>query len=361
MLPAQSDVTINELTMFSLTNTAADSDVPANILTYVLIDPPAGMTIDTNGIISWTPGESQGPSTNLITTAVTDDGAPPLTITNTFMVTVLEVNSAPSLPLLPDRAIVGMQPLSVTNAATDLDIPRNALAYSLIASPTNATIDNQGVIAWTPLISQVPSTNVFRTTVTDDGIPPLTATNEFIVVVEEIHNGPVLPVLPDLTADANAPIVVTNTAADADVPAWPLHYRLLSAPEGASIDEAGVIRWTASELQAPSTNMIITTVSDHPAPGDGAPLSSTNQFTIVIERLPAQPPLIQSITVSNQVAVLSWTTVAGYNYRLQYSDDLAQTNWSDSGFEALATASSMAGSNDVTEVPQRYFRVILTR
>jgi hypothetical protein len=274
---------------------------------------------------------------------------------------VLEVNSAPSLPQQPDRTIVGLQSLSITNTATDSDIPQNALSYSLLEGPTNATIDSQGLIGWTPVISQVPSTNVFRAVVTDDGLPPLSATNEFIVVVQEIHNGPGLPILPDLTGDPNVPIIVTNTAADTDIPVWPLHYALLSAPQDASIDGNGIIRWTPSESQALSTNIIVTSVSDQPASGDGASISATNQFSIVIARLPAQAPIIESITISNQVALLSWNTVRGYRYRLQYSEDLSQTNWPDSGFEVMATGTSMVGSNAVTDVTQRFYRVILIK
>ena len=53
--------------------------------------------IDTNGVITWTPTEGQGPGTNTITTVVTDNGVPPLSATNSFEVMVTEVNSAPVL------------------------------------------------------------------------------------------------------------------------------------------------------------------------------------------------------------------------------------------------------------------------
>ena len=50
---------------------------------------------------SWTPSEAQGPSTNTFTTVVTDSGAPSKSTTNSFVVTVNEVNSAPVLPPAP--------------------------------------------------------------------------------------------------------------------------------------------------------------------------------------------------------------------------------------------------------------------
>src|SRR5262249_5579396 len=39
------------------------------------------------------------------------------------------------------------------------------------------------VISWTPTHAQAPSTNIFETIVTDDGVPPLSATNSFTVFV----------------------------------------------------------------------------------------------------------------------------------------------------------------------------------
>jgi hypothetical protein len=61
-------------------------------LTYQLINAPSGAVIDVNGVITWTPSEAQGPGTNTITTVV-NDGL--ISITNSFVVTVLEVNVAP--------------------------------------------------------------------------------------------------------------------------------------------------------------------------------------------------------------------------------------------------------------------------
>src|SRR5207344_865964 len=102
-LPAQINRTIAELATLRVTNTATDGDLPANTLTYSLIAPPAGVTISTSGVITWTPSEAQGPSTNVITTVVSDNGVPPLSATNSFVVVITEVNSAPVLPVQTNR------------------------------------------------------------------------------------------------------------------------------------------------------------------------------------------------------------------------------------------------------------------
>jgi hypothetical protein len=97
-------------------------------------------------VISWTPTEAQGPGTNIITTVVTDDGAPSSSATNSFTVVIAEVNSAPASPLQPDRTIAEMTQLTVINTATDSDMPANNLRYTLVDPPAGATIDATGVI-----------------------------------------------------------------------------------------------------------------------------------------------------------------------------------------------------------------------
>lgn len=86
-LPLQSNRFVTELTSLIVTNTASDSN-PASLLTYQFLTAPSGASIDTNGVISWTPNLWQSPSTNPITTVVTDSAIPPLSATNSFTVFV---------------------------------------------------------------------------------------------------------------------------------------------------------------------------------------------------------------------------------------------------------------------------------
>jgi len=158
------------------------------LLSYHLVDPPAGATIDNSGIIRWTPTEAQGPGANQIVTIVNDNALPPSIGSNSFNVVVREVNTAPLLPDQPDQTIVGTSPLVLSNAATDPDLPANSLNYQLLLSPPNALIDQNGLITWTPSPGQVPGTNLFVTVVTDSNpwavnAQHLSATNSFSVVV----------------------------------------------------------------------------------------------------------------------------------------------------------------------------------
>ena len=89
MLAAITNQTVNEETQFSVTASATDQDLPAQTLTYSLDTAPTGMTINpSTGQITWTPTEARGPGSYSVMVRVTDSGAPNLSATNSFLVTV---------------------------------------------------------------------------------------------------------------------------------------------------------------------------------------------------------------------------------------------------------------------------------
>jgi Bacterial Ig domain/Putative Ig domain len=356
VLPAQADITIAEQTLLLVTNTAADSDIPANAMNYILLSGPPAATIDVNGIISWQTTEADGPGTYAVTTVVTDNGTPPLSATNSFTVTVNEINSAPNLTVPSDQTINELTTLSVSASATDSDIPANVLTFSLISSPSGMSINpTSGAISWTPTEAQGPGTNIITVAVTDDGTPPLSATNSFKVVVNEVNAAPVLPIQTNLTIAELATMLVTNTATDSDIPSNTLSYLLVSPPSGAEISADGVISWTPAHNQAPSTNIFETVVTDNGVP----PLSATNSFTVFVttaEVVP--PPIIQSITVTNGIATISWSAVTGHVYRLLYNMDL-DTNWIAIPPDIQATNSSASATDSAESNSARFYRVQL--
>ena len=83
------DQTVNVGVNVSVTNTATDSDIPAQTLTYSLLNGPAGSLLSTNtGEFTWRPDVSFSDTTNLVEVAVTDDGFPSLGDTQSFHVIV---------------------------------------------------------------------------------------------------------------------------------------------------------------------------------------------------------------------------------------------------------------------------------
>src|SRR5437773_11437969 len=100
------------------------------------------MTIDSaHGFVIWSPTEAQGPSTNLVTIKVTDDGSPPLSAIENLTIIVDEVNSAPVLTVPTNQTINELSTLVLTNSATDPDIPADTLTFSLVAAPAGAILE----------------------------------------------------------------------------------------------------------------------------------------------------------------------------------------------------------------------------
>jgi hypothetical protein len=213
-----------------------------------LLNPPSGAGIDASGVITWTPTEAQGPGTNIITSVVTDDATPALSATNSFTVIVQEFNTPPILPFQADRTLTGLTTLTVTNTATDTDLPANPLTYVLATGPSNAVISANGVITWTPVAAQVPSTNLFTTVVTDSSpfavnAQSLSATNSFTVVVQ---SGSLAPVILSVVL-SNSTVTLTWSAVEGS------HYRVQyqqNAEQSNWSDLAGVITATGATATA---------------------------------------------------------------------------------------------------------------
>jgi uncharacterized repeat protein (TIGR01451 family) len=191
VLPVIPTQTVSELTLLTVTNTATEPSPNATTLGYGLVNPPTNMSISANGIITWTPAQNQSPSTNTITTVVTNSDPsdvvnPQLTATNSFTVIVGEVNTAPVLPKILTQMVNEQTLLTVTNIATNSNIHATNLGYGLVSPPSGMSISN-GIIRWIP-DRQAPTTNTITTVVTnsdpfDTVSPHLTATNSFTVIV----------------------------------------------------------------------------------------------------------------------------------------------------------------------------------
>jgi len=350
LLTVPANQTINELTTLAVSASATDSDDPANVLTFRLESAPAGTTIDPNtGAISWPTTETDGPGVYTISVAVTDDGSPALSVTNSFTVTVNEVNTAPQLTVPADVTINELATLNVSASASDSDLPANTLTFSLLTPPAGMTIvPATGAISWTPTEAQGPSTNVITVVVADNGSPALSTTNTFTVTVNEVNTAPSLPAIADRTIHAGQSLTFTNTATDSDSPANALTYNLdPGAPPIASIDSStGVFTWTTTSADANTTNAVTIRVTD-----DGTPaLDDSKSFTVTVISAPTA-----SISVAGNLVTISWTSIANQTYRVQYKNNLSDPTWTDLAPDV--TASGSTASTTDTTIAQRFYRV----
>ncbi|GDY21177.1 hypothetical protein LBMAG56_25230 [Verrucomicrobiota bacterium] len=302
--------TANQL--FTLQLRATDADRPTNTLTFNLTSFPAGMTVDpATGGIRWTPTTAQA-GTNRVVARVTDNGVPPLYNEKSFLVVVPQTtNTAPVLIGAGNVTNPAGVFFTITLAGRDYDVPINTLTFSLTSGPAGMTVDPAtGVLRWTPTAAQV-GTNRYTARVTDNGVPPLFNEKGFLVIVTPPNLAPVLPAQTNRIIAELTQLVVTNTATDADLTNT-LTYQLLTPPTGATIDTNGVIRWTPTEAQGPSTNLLVTRVTDNSLPN----LSTTNYFTVIVTEVNSAPVLFGTGNFTNAVGQPLTVNLVGRDYDL---------------------------------------------
>jgi parallel beta-helix repeat protein len=248
------DRSVDELSLLSFTATASDPDVPPNSLVFSLSGAPVGASITAGGDFTWTPTEAQGPGSYVFDVIVTDNGTPNLADSESITVTVGEVNVAPVLGFIGNRAVDELTLLSFTATASDSDVPANTLTFSLSGAPAGASITAGGDFTWTPTEAQGPGSYVFDVIVTDDGTPNLNDSETITVTVGEDNVAPTLDPVGDQSVDELSLLSFTATASDPDAPANTLLFSLVGAPAGAIIDpNTGDFTWTPTEAQGPGS------------------------------------------------------------------------------------------------------------
>jgi hypothetical protein len=140
-----------------LTNFARDFVLPGEELEFSLLSAPVGARIrnlsSTNAVFSWVPACAQGGTTNIVIVQVSDHGTPPLSATQSFVVTV------------PDCVQVGLG-RAVVRAGDMVSVPVELLATVALSNVvfqatypaerfTNATLlINPQQVAAAPLFNQ---------------------------------------------------------------------------------------------------------------------------------------------------------------------------------------------------------------
>jgi hypothetical protein len=142
---------------------------------------------------------------------------------------------------------------------------------------------------------------------------------------------PVLPSQSVQFANALIPLVVTNTATDAQSPPQTLTYTLTSTVAGTNAPtintSTGVITWTPAVTQTGTSNTITTVVTDNGSPN----LSATNSFAVIVNPIPA----LNNVTFTNGGFLLKWWAPTNDVFQVQFSDSLAPVNWQN--FSNLVT------------------------
>ena len=291
-LPNQaSSVTISEFSALRVTNTATEGGTPPPTFTYQLLSPPGGAGIDTNGIITWSPMQTQSPGSYTIATLVTDNSQPTnLTASNSFQVIVKEVNVAPVLPNIGPQNINETLPLSVNYAATETNIHATISGYAIVSPLTGMNINSSGLFTWTPSQSQSPGSYTVTVVVSnsdtlDTTNPVLHATNSFTVNVKEVNIAPVPTLIGQQTVNELIPLAVTNTATEPNIHAMTTGWGLINPLQGMNMTQGGLFTWTPSQQQSPGSYTITTVVTNSDTFDTVNPvLMATNTFSVIVKR-----------------------------------------------------------------------------
>lgn len=195
---------------------------------------PNNFNINTQGLILWTPLESQIGNQSISIIAANEYGS-------TIQTFIVNVEATPKIPVFTSSPPIEAE-ISVPYVYTAIAIGDSPITFSKISGPSNFSIDSSsGVVTWTP--STVQTENITIRATNNIG-----STNQsFSVNVE--------------SAPANPPVIQKEAGTigtiglaykyDADNVAFatgtpPITWSKIAGPAGFIIDSNGVINWTPS-------------------------------------------------------------------------------------------------------------------
>ena len=154
---------------------------PADDPTYSLLTAPAGMTIDGQGLLTWTPQQGDVGS-NSIQIEVRDQEGD--TAVQSFDIEVGEVDDAPVIS--SDPVTVALEDALYSYDVVAADEESSSVSYSL-AGPQGLTIDAGGRIEWTPTVADTGSHTVTITVTDSSGA---SADQAYQLEVQAVNDAP---------------------------------------------------------------------------------------------------------------------------------------------------------------------------
>ncbi|MGP0064204.1 MAG: putative Ig domain-containing protein [Isosphaeraceae bacterium] len=195
-VPSQ-NAKIGQQLQLDLSPYAVDFGNPGSTLTYSLIgNVPSGASIDQDtGIFTWTPAADQPTGQTYIELSVTDASS------NTAY-GYLYVNVSPAVTIVPPvlqaipaQSVMPGQRLQVdlSQYVTDTNSPPLSLSYTLGAvAPPGASIDQSGLLTWTPPSDQPIGPTLITVDVSDDESPADLLSETFTVNVSPVVTTPTI-------------------------------------------------------------------------------------------------------------------------------------------------------------------------
>jgi hypothetical protein len=315
------------------TASATDTDQPPQTLTFTLDSgAPAGANISPSGVFTWPANNTVVPSTNSITIRVTDNGTPPLNAAVTFTATVL-----PLPQLRVTRPAGSKLPLSFSSSPGQT---YQVQYKDRLADPS-----------WKTLNLLVPGTGGMLE-VDDDMSGHDQRFYRLAAWTAVANTAPVLVPISNKFIYSGQTLRFTASATDTDQPPQTLTFTLdPGSPAGASISPGGVFTWPATNALVPSTNSITIRVTDNGTP----PLSSAVTFSVTVLPLPQ----LRAARLVGTILPLSFSSMPGQTYQVQYKDRLADPSWTPLNSAVPGTGGVLEVDVDVSTHNQRFYRLVV--
>lgn len=340
--------TIAELSTLIATNIATDADAPFQKVSYALANPPLGATISSNGVITWTPSSTQGPSTNAIIT-VANDGV--VAITNSFQVIVLNVNAA---PVAFSQSLTNAEDTVLPILLTGSDPDGPSMTFFVVTNPAHGNLS--GTI---PNLNYLPVTNYFGPDNFAFRIHDGSLTSAVALVslgITNVNDAPtpqadqLLRWMSQGIATLATNLLTNDLDPDGDL--LTLTQVLSPTTQGAtvSLSNATVRYWPSfGNTNADSFGYLLS---------DGQGGGATGLVTVAVQPDPPITELLGIVTGTGSYQ-LSFDGVPGFTYTIQYTDDLEPANWLNLG---TVTADELGNvqteDNTSGNGPSRFYRAV---
>ena len=188
---------------------AADPD-PDETLVFFLQTGPAAATVDSSGMLTWTPGQADVGAAEFTVGVRDGDG---VAATQTFSLEVLQVNDPPVISSEPDS--VAFEDSLYRYVILAADEEGEELTFTLDAGTTALTFAGTGVLEWVPAAADTGLHPVSITALDPSG---LGRTQAFVIDVQAVNDPPLIVSRdpPDslVAARPGVPLVLSVAAED---------------------------------------------------------------------------------------------------------------------------------------------------
>ncbi|MBN1576096.1 MAG: DUF5011 domain-containing protein [Chitinispirillaceae bacterium] len=286
----------------SLTVQISDSDEDQT-LSVSILESPSDFSFYDNSLFTWTPpADFIGYDT--VVFIVTDDGLPPMSDTDTTIITVTMTPHSPSIQVYGDRTVSPLETCTLTISVSDED-PGQTLEITMSDNPEGSELKNDSLFVWT-----VPESFIGEVTVnfkvTDNGNPPLSTFFSTVIAVSDVsvNHAPKwvadsLPIPLNDTSLCYLPLSTICSDDDGDR----LNYTLLPGkPAGDTIIE-GAYSYKATPAAVGSYDVAVVA-----ADPDDAKDTLIIRLTVESDSIDTTPPAITLISPDGDSAVTNTET-----------------------------------------------------